>query len=25
LRIVPQETKTQTFEVDDKCVKKLIK
>lgn len=24
LRIVPQETKTQTFEVDDKCVKKLI-
>jgi hypothetical protein len=25
LRIVPQETKTQTFEVDDKCIKKLIK
>jgi hypothetical protein len=25
LRIVPQEKKTQTFEVDNKCVKKLIK
>lgn len=24
LRIVPQETKASTFEVDDKCVKKLI-
>jgi len=24
LRIVPQETKTQTFDVDEQCVKKLI-